>query len=135
MDGQYLGPTPPRIHKDSINWKILEEQKGDVPRPTISFLSDQSIHPEQVSCFITRTNEKTHEIIMGDLDRSPMFSGKIEGVGPRYCPSIEDKIFRFKDKKSHQIFIEPEGLNSDLIYPNGISTCLLYTSPSPRDNR
>ncbi|MDC3059713.1 tRNA uridine-5-carboxymethylaminomethyl(34) synthesis enzyme MnmG [SAR86 cluster bacterium] len=122
--GRLKTGTPPRIHKDSINWEILEEQKGDVPRPTISFLSDQSIHPKQVPCFITRTNEKTHEIIMGDLDRSPMFSGKIEGVGPRYCPSIEDKIFRFKDKKSHQIFIEPEGLNSDLIYPNGISTSL-----------
>ena len=122
--GRLKTGTPPRIHKDSINWDILEEQKGDVPRPTISFLSDQSIHPKQVSCFITRTNEKTHEIIIGDLDRSPMFSGKIEGVGPRYCPSIEDKIFRFKDKKSHQIFIEPEGLNSDLIYPNGISTSL-----------
>ena len=122
--GRLKTGTPPRIHKDSINWEILEEQKGDVPRPTISFLSDQSINPEQVSCFITRTNEKTHEIIIGDLDRSPMFSGKIEGVGPRYCPSIEDKIFRFKDKKSHQIFIEPEGLNSDLIYPNGISTSL-----------
>ena len=122
--GRLKTGTPPRIHKDSINWEILEEQKGDVPRPTISFLSDQSIHPKQVSCFITRTNEKTHEIIIGDLDRSPMFSGKIEGVGPRYCPSIEDKIFRFKDKKSHQIFIEPEGLNSDLIYPNGISTSL-----------
>tara|TARA_B100000614_G_scaffold14076_1_gene11771 strand:+ start:154 stop:1386 length:1233 start_codon:yes stop_codon:yes gene_type:complete len=122
--GRLKTGTPPRIHKDSINWEILEEQKGDVPRPTISFLSDQSIHPKQLSCFITRTNEKTHEIIIGDLDRSPMFSGKIEGVGPRYCPSIEDKIFRFKDKKSHQIFIEPEGLNSDLIYPNGISTSL-----------
>ena len=122
--GRLKTGTPPRIHKDSINWEILEEQKGDVPRPTISFLSDQSIHPKQVSCFITRTNEKTHEIIIDDLDRSPMFSGKIEGVGPRYCPSIEDKIFRFKDKKSHQIFIEPEGLNSDLIYPNGISTSL-----------
>ena len=122
--GRLKTGTPPRIHKDSINWEILEEQKGDVPRPTISFLSDQSIHPEQVSCYITRTNEKTHEIIIDDLDRSPMFSGKIEGVGPRYCPSIEDKIFRFKDKKSHQIFIEPEGLNSDLIYPNGISTSL-----------
>ena len=122
--GRLKTGTPPRIHKDSINWEILEEQKGDVPRPTISFLSDQSIHPKQVPCFITRTNEKTHEIIIGDLDRSPMFSGKIEGVGPRYCPSIEDKIFRFKDKKSHQIFIEPEGLNSDLIYPNGISTSL-----------
>ena len=122
--GRLKTGTPPRIHKDSINWEILEEQKGDVPRPTISFSSDQSIHPKQVPCFITRTNEKTHEIIMGDLDRSPMFSGKIEGVGPRYCPSIEDKIFRFKDKKSHQIFIEPEGLNSDLIYPNGISTSL-----------
>ena len=122
--GRLKTGTPPRIHKDSINWEILEEQKGDVPRPTISFLSDQSIHPEQVSCFITRTNEKPHEIIIGALDRSPMFSGKIEGVGPRYCPSIEDKIFRFKDKKSHQIFIEPEGLNSDLIYPNGISTSL-----------
>ena len=122
--GRLKTGTPPRIHKDSINWEILEEQKGDFPRPTISFLSDQSIHPKQVPCFITRTNEKTHEIIIGDLDRSPMFSGKIEGVGPRYCPSIEDKIFRFKDKKSHQIFIEPEGLNSDLIYPNGISTSL-----------
>jgi len=122
--GRLKTGTPPRIHKDSINWEILEEQKGDVPRPTISFLSDQSIHPKQVPCFITRTNEKTHEIIIDDLDRSPMFSGKIEGVGPRYCPSIEDKIFRFKDKKSHQIFIEPEGLNSDLIYPNGISTSL-----------
>ena len=122
--GRLKTGTPPRIHKDSINWEILEEQKGDVPRPTISFLSDQSIHPKQVPCFITRTNEKTHEIIIGNLDRSPMFSGKIEGVGPRYCPSIEDKIFRFKDKKSHQIFIEPEGLNSDLIYPNGISTSL-----------
>ena len=122
--GRLKTGTPPRIHKDSINWEILEEQKGDVPRPTISFLSDQSIHPKQVPCFITRTNEKTHEIIIGDLDRSPMFSGKIEGVGPRYCPSIEDKIFRFKDKKSHQIFIEPEGLNSGLIYPNGISTSL-----------
>ena len=122
--GRLKTGTPPRIHKDSINWEILEEQKGDVPRPTISFLSDQSIHPKQVPCFITRTNEKTHEIIIGDLDRSPMFSGKIEGVGPRYCPSIEDKIFRFEDKKSHQIFIEPEGLNSDLIYPNGISTSL-----------
>ena len=122
--GRLKTGTPPRIHKDSINWEILEEQKGDVPRPTMSFLSDQSTHPKQVPCFITRTNEKTHEIIMGDLDRSPMFSGKIEGVGPRYCPSIEDKIFRFKDKKSHQIFIEPEGLNSDLIYPNGISTSL-----------
>lgn len=122
--GRLKTGTPPRIHKDSINWEILEEQKGDAPRPTISFLSDQSIHPKQVPCFITRTNEKTHEIIIGDLDRSPMFSGKIEGVGPRYCPSIEDKIFRFKDKKSHQIFIEPEGLNSDLIYPNGISTSL-----------
>ena len=122
--GRLKTGTPPRIHKDSINWEILEEQKGDAPRPTISFLSDQSIHPKQLSCFITRTNEKTHEIIIGDLDRSPMFSGKIEGVGPRYCPSIEDKIFRFKDKKSHQIFIEPEGLNSDLIYPNGISTSL-----------
>ena len=122
--GRLKTGTPPRIHKDSINWEILEEQKGDVPRPTISFLSDQSIHPKQLSCFITRTNEKTHEIIIDDLDRSPMFSGKIEGVGPRYCPSIEDKIFRFKDKKSHQIFIEPEGLNSDLIYPNGISTSL-----------
>ncbi len=122
--GRLKTGTPPRIHKNSINWKILEEQKGDAPRPTISFLNDQSIHPKQVPCFITRTNEKTHEIIIGDLDRSPMFSGKIEGVGPRYCPSIEDKIFRFKDKKSHQIFIEPEGLNSDLIYPNGISTSL-----------
>ena len=127
--GRLKTGTPPRIHKDSINWETLEEQKGDVPRPTISFLSDQSIHPKQVPCFITRTNEKTHEIIIGDLDRSPMFSGKIEGVGPRYCPSIEDKIFRFKDKKSPKIFIDPEGLNSDLIYPHGISTSLPEDCP------
>jgi tRNA uridine 5-carboxymethylaminomethyl modification enzyme len=104
----------------------MAEQKGDSPLPVMSFMGDVSHHPKQISCWITHTNEKTHDIIRGGLDRSPMYSGVIEGIGPRYCPSIEDKIHRFSDKSSHQIFIEPEGLNTTEIYPNGISTSLPF---------
>ncbi|MFL2753814.1 MAG: tRNA uridine-5-carboxymethylaminomethyl(34) synthesis enzyme MnmG [Gammaproteobacteria bacterium] len=122
--GRLKTGTPPRILSKSINWSKTTEQPGDDPRPVMSFLNSPNSHPQQVSCFLTRTNERTHEIIKKGIDKSPMFSGKIEGIGPRYCPSIEDKIYRFSDKPSHQIFIEPEGLNSELIYPNGISTSM-----------
>ena len=123
-DSRLKTGTPPRILASSVNWEVLEKQSGDSPRPCMSFINSNKIHPEQMDCFITRTNIKTHEIIKAGLDRSPMFSGRIDGVGPRYCPSIEDKIHRFSDKPSHQIFLEPEGLNSDEIYPNGISTSM-----------
>jgi tRNA uridine 5-carboxymethylaminomethyl modification enzyme len=123
-DSRLKTGTPPRILASSVNWEVLEKQSGDSPRPCMSFINSNKIHPEQMDCFITRTNTKTHEIIKSGLDRSPMFSGRIDGVGPRYCPSIEDKIHRFSDKPSHQIFLEPEGLNSDEIYPNGISTSM-----------
>ena len=123
-DSRLKTGTPPRILASSVNWEVLEKQSGDSPRPCMSFINSNKIHPEQMDCFITRTNTKTHEIIKSGLDRSPMFSGRIDGVGPRYCPSIEDKIHRFSDKSSHQIFLEPEGLNSDEIYPNGISTSM-----------
>ena len=123
-DSRLKTGTPPRILASSVNWEALEKQSGDSPRPCMSFINSNKIHPEQMDCFITRTNIKTHEIIKSGLDRSPMFSGRIDGVGPRYCPSIEDKIHRFSDKPSHQIFLEPEGLNSDEIYPNGISTSM-----------
>ena len=122
--GRLKTGTPPRIRSSSVNWKITKEQPGDNPRPTMSFITTNDVHPKQMSCFITRTNKKTHEIIMKGIERSPIFSGKIEGLGPRYCPSIEDKIHRFADKESHQIFIEPEGLTSEEIYPNGISTSM-----------
>ena len=122
--GRLKTGTPPRINSNSVNWKVTKEQPGDNPRPTMSFITTNDIHPKQMSCFITRTNKLTHEIIMEGLERSPMFSGKIEGLGPRYCPSIEDKIHRFSDRESHQIFIEPEGLTSKEIYPNGISTSM-----------
>ena len=122
--GRLKTGTPPRINSNSVNWKFTKEQPGDNPRPTMSFITTNEIHPKQMSCFITRTNKLTHEIIMEGLERSPMFSGKIEGLGPRYCPSIEDKIHRFSDRESHQIFIEPEGLTSKEIYPNGISTSM-----------
>jgi tRNA uridine 5-carboxymethylaminomethyl modification enzyme len=102
----------------------MQEQAGDQPTPVFSFLGRRSDHPQQISCYITKTNERTHDIIRDALDRSPMFTGSIEGVGPRYCPSVEDKVVRFADKKSHQIFVEPEGLTTDLIYPNGISTSM-----------
>lgn len=118
--------TPPRIDGRSLDYSVFEEQPGDNPIPSFSYMASGSEHPEQISCWITHTNERTHEIIRGGLDRSPMYSGVIEGIGPRYCPSIEDKIVRFADKASHQIFIEPEGLNTFEIYPNGISTSLPY---------
>lgn len=118
--------TPPRIDTRSIDYSVLQEQPGDTPTPVFSLTGSVEDHPQQISCYITYTNPRTHEIINGGLDRSPMYSGVIEGVGPRYCPSIEDKIVRFADKDSHQIFIEPEGLNSFEIYPNGISTSLPF---------
>jgi tRNA uridine 5-carboxymethylaminomethyl modification enzyme len=118
--------TPPRIDGRSIDFSVLEEQPGDTPIPTFSFLGKASDHPRQISCYITHTNERTHDIIRSGFDRSPMFTGVIEGVGPRYCPSIEDKINRFADKASHQIFVEPEGLETHEVYPNGISTSLPF---------
>ena len=118
--------TPPRIDARSVNFECLEEQWGDKPEPIMSFLGSQQQHPEQTCCWITHTNEKTHDIIREGLDRSPMYTGVIEGVGPRYCPSIEDKIHRFADKNSHQLFIEPEGLKTHELYPNGISTSLPF---------
>ncbi|MCL1064227.1 tRNA uridine-5-carboxymethylaminomethyl(34) synthesis enzyme MnmG [Shewanella benthica] len=124
--GRLKTGTPPRIDANSINFDLMTEQKGDTPLPVMSFIGDVKDHPRQVSCYVTHTNERTHEIIRGGLDRSPMYSGVIEGIGPRYCPSIEDKINRFADKTSHQIFIEPEGLNTNEIYPNGISTSLPF---------
>ncbi len=124
--GRLKTGTPPRLDGRSIDFTRLDEQPGDDPRPVFSFLGDRADHPEQVSCYITRTSEATHELIRGGLDRSPMYSGAIEGSGPRYCPSIEDKIVRFADKDSHQIFLEPEGLNLTEWYPNGISTSLPF---------
>jgi len=118
--------TPPRIDGRSVDFSVMQEQPGDQPVPVFSYLGSAEDHPQQVSCYITHTNENTHEIIRGGLDRSPMYSGVIEGVGPRYCPSIEDKIVRFADKSSHQIFVEPEGLNTHELYPNGISTSLPF---------
>ena len=118
--------TPARIDRRTINFNDLEEQPGDTPRPIFSYMGEHTDHPEQTVCYITRTNQTTHDIIASGLDRSPMYSGVIESVGPRYCPSIEDKIVRFAERDSHQIFIEPEGLNSIEVYPNGISTSLPF---------
>jgi tRNA uridine 5-carboxymethylaminomethyl modification enzyme len=118
--------TPPRIDINSIDFSGLTEQPGDTPTPVFSFLGKRSDHPAQISCYITHTNEKTHDVIRNNLDRSPMYSGEIEGIGPRYCPSIEDKVVRFADRASHQIFLEPEGLNCGEVYPNGISTSLPF---------
>ena len=118
--------TPPRIDARSVDFSGLEEQWGDEPLPVMSYLGNRAQHPRQVCCWITHTNENTHDIIRGGLDRSPMYSGVIEGIGPRYCPSIEDKVHRFADKDSHQIFIEPEGLTTNELYPNGISTSLPF---------
>ncbi len=118
--------TPPRIDARSVDFSELQEQPGDTPLPVMSFMGSREMHPQQVSCYITHTNSRTHEYIRAGLDRSPMYTGVIEGVGPRYCPSIEDKIQRFSDKESHQIFIEPEGLNTHELYPNGISTSLPF---------
>ena len=124
--GRLKTGTPPRIDGRSIDFTHLQEQPGDEPMPVFSYVGNVSDHPKQVSCFITRTNERTHEIIRDNLDRSPMFSGAIEGQGPRYCPSIEDKVTRFADRDSHQIFLEPEGLGVNEWYPNGISTSLPF---------
>ena len=118
--------TPPRIDAKSVDFSQFEEQPGDTPTPVMSYLGSREMHPEQLSCHIAHTNERTHEIIMANLERSPMYSGVIEGIGPRYCPSIEDKVHRFADKSSHQIFIEPEGLDTNELYPNGISTSLPF---------
>ncbi|GAA0426787.1 tRNA uridine-5-carboxymethylaminomethyl(34) synthesis enzyme MnmG [Cocleimonas flava] len=118
--------TPARIDSRSIDYSKLQEQPGDTPIPTFSYMGKKEDHPEQISCHITYTNSRTHDIIRASLDRSPLYSGVIDGVGPRYCPSIEDKIVRFADKDSHQIFIEPEGLNTYEIYPNGISTSMPF---------
>ena len=118
--------TPPRIDGRSVDFSKMLAQPGDTPVPVMSFLGRADEHPEQVNCWITHTNERTHEIIRNNLDRSPMYTGVIEGVGPRYCPSIEDKIHRFADKESHQVFIEPEGLTTHELYPNGISTSLPF---------
>jgi tRNA uridine 5-carboxymethylaminomethyl modification enzyme len=124
--GRLKTGTPPRIDGRTIDYSQLLEQPGDDPVPVFSYLGRVEEHPPQVSCWITRTNERTHEIIRSGLDRSPLYTGVIEGVGPRYCPSVEDKIMRFADKPSHQIFLEPEGLNTTEIYPNGISTSLPF---------
>src|SRR3981189_3162219 len=124
--GRLKTGTPPRLDGRTINFSQLFEQPGDDPRPVFSFLGSREQHPSQLPCWITHTSARTHEIIRGGLDRSPMFTGVIEGVGPRYCPSIEDKITRFADKSSHQIFLEPEGLTVNEFYPNGISTSLPF---------
>ncbi|EHR40982.1 tRNA uridine-5-carboxymethylaminomethyl(34) synthesis enzyme MnmG [Alishewanella jeotgali] len=118
--------TPPRIDARSVDFSVMQAQPGDTPTPVFSFLGKQSDHPIQIPCFITYTNEQTHQVIRDNLDRSPMYTGVIEGIGPRYCPSIEDKVMRFADKDKHQIFIEPEGLTTHELYPNGISTSLPF---------
>lgn len=124
--GRLKTGTPPRIDGRTINYETLQEQPGDEPRPVFSYLGSTADHPRQIHCHITQTNERTHELIRNALHRSPLFSGDIEGVGPRYCPSIEDKVVRFSDKDSHQIFVEPEGLSTHEVYPNGISTSLPF---------
>jgi len=124
--GRLKTGTPPRIDGRTIDFSVMQEQPGDTPEPVFSFLGTRAMHPRQLPCWITHTNEQTHEIIRGGLDRSPMFTGVIQGVGPRYCPSIEDKIHRFVGKASHQIFLEPEGLTTHEFYPNGISTSLPF---------
>jgi tRNA uridine 5-carboxymethylaminomethyl modification enzyme len=124
--GRLKTGTPPRLDGRTIDFSVMERQPGDSPEPVFSFMGCRDMHPRQLPCWITHTNERTHAIIRGGLDRSPMYTGKIEGVGPRYCPSIEDKIHRFAGKASHQIFLEPEGLTTSEIYPNGISTSLPF---------
>jgi tRNA uridine 5-carboxymethylaminomethyl modification enzyme len=124
--GRLKTGTPPRLDARSIDFSVMQMQPGDSPEPVFSFMGSRAVHPRQVPCWITQTNERTHAIIRGGLDRSPMFTGVIQGVGPRYCPSIEDKIHRFAGKPSHQIFLEPESLTMGEIYPNGISTSLPF---------
>ncbi|GGC10661.1 tRNA uridine 5-carboxymethylaminomethyl modification enzyme MnmG [Marinobacterium zhoushanense] len=118
--------TPPRIDARSVDFSVMQEQPGDTPTPVMSFIGSRDEHPQQINCYITHTNERTHDIIRSGLDRSPMYTGVIGGVGPRYCPSIEDKIHRFADKDQHQVFVEPEGLTTHELYPNGISTSLPF---------
>ncbi|EEG10150.1 tRNA uridine-5-carboxymethylaminomethyl(34) synthesis enzyme MnmG [Pseudogulbenkiania ferrooxidans] len=124
--GRLKTGTPPRIDGRTVDFSVMEEQPGDTPEPVFSYRGSRSLHPKQLPCWITHTNERTHEIIRSGFERSPMFTGVIEGVGPRYCPSIEDKINRFADKDSHQVFLEPEGLTTHEFYPNGISTSLPF---------
>ncbi|WP_226052011.1 tRNA uridine-5-carboxymethylaminomethyl(34) synthesis enzyme MnmG [Dickeya chrysanthemi] len=124
--GRLKTGTPPRIDARTIDFSVLTPQHGDDPMPVFSFLGKASEHPTQMPCYITHTNERTHDVIRSNLDRSPMYAGVIEGIGPRYCPSIEDKVMRFADRNAHQIFLEPEGLTSNEIYPNGISTSLPF---------
>ena len=124
--GRLKTGTPPRLDGRTINYNVLQKQEGDTPLPTFSFMGRSTDHPEQIPCFITHTNAKTHEYIANGLKDSPLYSGKIEGVGPRYCPSIEDKVVRFAERDSHQIFVEPEGLTTHEVYPNGISTSLAF---------
>ncbi|MBZ2169537.1 tRNA uridine-5-carboxymethylaminomethyl(34) synthesis enzyme MnmG [Marinobacter sp. F4216] len=124
--GRLKTGTPPRIDARSVDFSVMDEQWGDNPTPVMSFVGSRDEHPEQICCYVTRTTEQTHDIIRSGFDRSPMFAGNIEGVGPRYCPSIEDKVNRFADKDSHQIFVEPEGLTTNELYPNGISTSLPF---------
>ncbi|MDX1381708.1 MAG: FAD-dependent oxidoreductase, partial [Xanthomonadales bacterium] len=124
--GRLKTGTPPRIDGRSVDFGVLTEQPGDEPRPVFSFLGSPDDHPRQVSCWITHTQPETHRLIEAALDRSPMYSGAIEGTGPRYCPSIEDKVVRFADRGHHQVFVEPEGLDTDELYPNGISTSLPF---------
>ncbi|MEQ4513094.1 tRNA uridine-5-carboxymethylaminomethyl(34) synthesis enzyme MnmG [Dickeya zeae] len=124
--GRLKTGTPPRIDARTIDFSVLTPQHGDNPMPVFSFLGNASEHPAQMPCYITHTNERTHDVIRNNLDRSPMYAGVIEGIGPRYCPSIEDKVMRFADRNAHQIFLEPEGLTSNEIYPNGISTSLPF---------
>jgi tRNA uridine 5-carboxymethylaminomethyl modification enzyme len=124
--GRLKTGTPPRIDARSVDFSVMEQQWGDNPAPVMSFTGSRDQHPEQICCYVTRTTEHTHDIIRSGFDRSPMFAGSIEGVGPRYCPSIEDKVNRFADKDSHQIFVEPEGLTTNELYPNGISTSLPF---------
>ncbi len=124
--GRLKTGTPPRIDGRSLDWSVMTRQPGDLPVPVFSYLGRANEHPEQVDCFITSTNERTHEIIRAAADRSPMFTGLIEGIGPRYCPSVEDKVVRFASRTSHQVFVEPEGLTTPEVYPNGISTSLPY---------
>ncbi len=124
--GRLKTGTPPRIDGNTVNFSVMEKQWGDTPTPVFSFMGKREEHPEQTCCYITHTNEKTHDHIRAGLSESPMYTGVIEGIGPRYCPSIEDKITRFADKNSHQIFVEPEGLHTNELYPNGISTSLPF---------
>ena len=124
--GRLKTGTPPRIDAKTVDFSVMDSQPGDTPLPVMSYLGNVAQHPQQISCFVTYTNERTHDIIRSGLDRSPMYTGVIEGTGPRYCPSIEDKINRFADKDSHQIFVEPEGLTTHELYPNGISTSLPF---------